>query len=140
MKDRIFIDTNVFVYAYMEDSSNLVKRQKIAALLKDISGDIVISTQVINEFYNVLLRNEISDKDIQKRIEEMLGFSHLIIIDLEIIKYSWNVRKKYQYSIWDSLIISSALKNNCLFLYSEDMQHNQIIENTLRIVNPFIDN
>ncbi len=140
MKDRIFIDTNVFVYAYMEDSSNLVKRQKIATLLKDISGDIAISTQVINEFYNVLLRNEISDKDIQKRIEEILGFSHLIVIDLEIIKYSWNVRKKYQYSIWDSLIISSALKNNCLFLYSEDMQHNQIIENTLRIINPFIDN
>ena len=140
MKDRIFIDTNVFVYAYMEDSSNLVKRQKIATLLKDISGDIAISTQVINEFYNVLLRNEISDKDIQKRIEEILGFSHLIVIDLEIIKYSWNVRKKYQYSIWDSLIISSVLKNNCLFLYSEDMQHNQIIENTLRIINPFIDN
>ena len=140
MKDSIFIDTNDFVYAYMEDSSNLVKRQKIATLLKDISGDIAISTQVINEFYNVLLRNEISDKDIQKRIEEILGFSHLIVIDLEIIKYSWNVRKKYQYSIWDSLIISSALKNNCLFLYSEDMQNNQIIENTLRIINPFIDN
>jgi len=34
MKDRIFIDTNIFVYAYLEDSSNMIKRQKIISLLK----------------------------------------------------------------------------------------------------------
>ncbi len=139
MKDRIFIDTNIFVYAYLEDSSNIRKRQKIAALLEDISEDIVISTQVINEFYYVLLRNEIFDQNIQKRTDEILNYSQLSIIYLEIIKFSSKMRKKYQYSIWDCLIISCSIINDYNILYSEDMQHNRVIENILRIVNPFGD-
>ncbi|MEI6154767.1 MAG: DNA-binding protein, partial [Deltaproteobacteria bacterium] len=44
---------------------------------------------------------------------------------------------KYQYSYYDSLIISSALEKKCQILYSEDMQDGQTIEKTLKIVNPF---
>jgi predicted nucleic acid-binding protein len=39
--------------------------------------------------------------------------------------------------LWDSLIIATSLQRNCSILYSEDMQHNQVIEDKLRIVNPF---
>ncbi len=45
---------------------------------------------------------------------------------------------KYQYSYYDSLIIAAALDSNCTILYSEDLKHNHIIENTLTILNPFI--
>ncbi len=48
-----------------------------------------------------------------------------------------NIREKYRYSYYDSLVISAALYANCTVLYSEDMQHGQIIENKLKIVNPF---
>ncbi len=45
---------------------------------------------------------------------------------------------RYGYSYWDSLIIATALQNDCSILYSEDMQHNQLIEGKLRIINPLI--
>ena len=46
---------------------------------------------------------------------------------------------KYEFSYWDSLVIASALENGCEILYSEDMQHNQIIEDKLKIKNPYIE-
>jgi len=49
-----------------------------------------------------------------------------------------DITKRYSYSYYDSLIISAALEANCSILYSEDMQNGQIVENTLKIVNPFV--
>jgi predicted nucleic acid-binding protein len=43
----------------------------------------------------------------------------------------------YGFSFWDSMIVASALDNHCSVLYSEDFQHNQIIEGRLQIINPF---
>jgi len=48
------------------------------------------------------------------------------------------VKEKYRYSYYDSVIIASALQNNCTVLYSEEMNHNQVIENSLTIINPFM--
>ncbi|APB35038.1 Putative nucleic-acid-binding protein, contains pilt domain [Gloeomargarita lithophora Alchichica-D10] len=45
---------------------------------------------------------------------------------------------RYGYSYWDSLIIATALQSNCNILYSEDMQHDQLIEGKLRIINPLL--
>ena len=47
------------------------------------------------------------------------------------------IRSKYKYSYYDSLIIATALESKCKILYSEDMHHGQIIENSLKIINPF---
>ena len=47
-----------------------------------------------------------------------------------------DIRDEYNISYYDSLILSSAINLKCSILYSEDMQHNQKIEN-LTIVNPF---
>ena len=46
--------------------------------------------------------------------------------------------RKYNYSFYDSLIIAAAIESGCSILYSEDMQHNQLIEEKLKIVNPFL--
>jgi len=45
--------------------------------------------------------------------------------------------KQYSLSHWDSLIVAAALLADCATLYSEDMQHGQIFEGTLSVVNPF---
>ena len=58
-------------------------------------------------------------------------------VKVPTIKYAIEIKKKYGYSYYDSVIIASALQNNCTILYTEDMQHKQIIENTLEIINPF---
>jgi predicted nucleic acid-binding protein len=49
-----------------------------------------------------------------------------------------NIAMRYKFSFYDTLIIAAALESNCTILYSEDMHHNQVIENALKIVNPFV--
>ena len=48
------------------------------------------------------------------------------------------LKDKYNLQYYDALIIATALENHCNIIFSEDMQHNQIIENQLTIINPFI--
>ena len=38
----------------------------------------------------------------------------------------------------DSIVVASALEAGCDRLYTEDMQHGLIVENQLKIVNPFL--
>jgi predicted nucleic acid-binding protein len=60
------------------------------------------------------------------------------VITQTTIEKAFVLSLKYGFSYWDSLIISSAIENGCNILYSEDMQHEQLIEKKLRIINPFL--
>ncbi len=137
MRDRIFIDTNILINCYSEEKEK--KEISLSIINEYETKDIVISLQVINEFINVL-KKKFSKKhgDIRKALDEME--SSLIIWDLSIdlIRDAIRICERYQYSYYDSLIISSAIDSGCKILYSEDMQHNQLIDGKLRILNPFI--
>ena len=45
------------------------------------------------------------------------------------------LHKKYGY--WDCLMLASALRSECEFIFTEDMQDGQLIENKLKIKNIF---
>ena len=138
MKDKIFIDTNVLVYIHLFDEESQNKRKALQNLLhRKIDAELIINVQVINEFYNVLLRKNIEDKIIQKKINSQLEICSASELSLKTVFSAWKLRKKYKYSYWDSLILASALENSCSILYSEDMQHGQVIEDNLKIINPF---
>jgi len=128
----------IFVYLKLRDEKNRDKKFASENLFKKIKGRITISSQVINEFYSVMLRNKIPDSKIQEMIREIVKISRMSHITFDTILKSWEIRGKHKYSIWDSLIIASALENGCKILYSEDMHHNHLIEKKLRIINPFI--
>ena len=51
---------------------------------------------------------------------------------------TYYLRFEYNLSFWDSLVVASALENNCTALYTEDMQHQQIIKNQLTVINPLL--
>ena len=138
MKEKVFVDTNIFVYLKLRDEKNRDKKSAAENLFKKIKERIIISSQVINEFYSVMLRNKISDSKIQEMIREIVKISRMSHITFDTILKSWEIREKHKYSIWDSLIAASALENGCKILYSEDMHHNHLIEKKLRIINPFI--
>ncbi len=138
MKDRIFIDTNVLVYIHLFDEESQDKRKALQNLLhRRIDAELIINVQVINEFYNVLLRKNIEDNVIQKKIHSQLEICSALELSLKTVFSAWKLREKYKYSYWDSLILASALENSCSILYSEDMQHGQVIEDSLKIINPF---
>ncbi len=134
MQDRIFIDTNLFIYYISNDES----KKSVAKNLLLNNENIIISSQVIAEFVAVTVKKQIlSFDDSVKYAKEFLDLFYMHIIDNETILLSFKVAKQYEYSIWDSLIVASALENNCSMLYTEDMQDGQVIENKLRIINPF---
>jgi len=140
MTDRIFFDTNTVVYLF--DSSEKEKHFRINELLSEYIGKIsvCISSQVINEFISITtgrIKNPIrfeKQKEILKFLKIIFTISPLTV-DTSLTAV--DLKQKYRFSYWDSLILASALENACSLIYSEDMQHNQIIEGKLRIINPF---
>ena len=136
MQDKVFIDSNIFIYAKIEDKE---KDKHILArfFLNSLREKVEITTQVINEFYNVLDKYKIEDMIIQESIHAILTEVELKVITLETIKLSWKIKERYKYSYFDSLLIASTLESGCTTLYSEDMHHNQIIHEKIKIINPF---
>jgi predicted nucleic acid-binding protein len=134
MNDRIFIDTNILVYIVKDNTG---KAEIIASKIL-MKNNSFISTQVVNEFWNVALKK--LDFSYENVLFSITKFSEVFIISsvkLSTIKRALHIKEQYAYSFYDSAIIASALQNNCKILFTEDMQHNQIIENTLTIINPF---
>lgn len=136
MSDRFFIDTNIWVYAHFDDASE--KCAHALHLLESVPF-LVASTQVLSEYYSVMLKKKAADLLIQENIEIIVGICDIQAITLNTLRDTHRIKLRYGYSYWDSLILASALEANCQFVYSEDMQHRQRIENRLTVVNPFIE-
>jgi len=138
MQDKIFVDTNIFVYSYSDD--DIQKHAKAKKLLqKDLDNDfIIISIQVLNEFYSVMSKAKLTHQTITQQINEIVAQTYVKPISIETINRCLKIKEKYNYSWWDSLVLVSALENDCKIVYTEDMQHLQIIENSLKLINPFV--
>ena len=130
--ERIFLDSNVLVYLVGEEG---VKKAKVKSLA---NPDLFISTQVVAENVNACLRKLKLGKDLAfEHGKKLLSSFKVLGITTEVIDSAFMLSKKYQLSWWDSLIVSTALKNQCTTIYSEDMQDGLVIEQTLTIKNPF---
>jgi len=134
MNDNVFLDTNIFVYLYSEDEP---EKQSIAlAVLEQVHCST--STQVINEFCSVCLRKlAMPVNEVLQSIREIVENCELRYIDMGTIQNALILKNKYGYTYYDCLVLASAILNDCKIIYSEDMQHNQLIEGKLRIINPF---
>ncbi len=136
MSVKLFLDTNIWVYAHLE-SENDTKHQKANTLVEETVQPLVISTQVLHEYYSVMLKNKMTDEWIQTNIEAMIEYCEIQLITLSIIRSAHRIKVRYRFSYADSLIIASALDAGCNILYSEDLHTQQPIENQLQILNPF---
>lgn len=140
MKDKFFIDTNIFIYSF--DATNPEKQSTAQDLISDALFKLngCISYQVIQEFLNVATRKfsvPLSTVDCQKYLTSVLDPLCEIFPSTDLSQYALEIFEGWHYSFYDSLIISAALKADCNFLYTEDMQHGQIIQG-LSIKNPFL--
>jgi predicted nucleic acid-binding protein len=126
------------VYAHLNNDPQ--KHQKANLLFKNTLSKkrLIISAQVVNEFYSAMSKYNYSHNQIVQFINEISISANIKNISFNTSKKAFYIKDKYAYSWWDSLVLSSALENYCQIVYSEDMQHGQIIENSLRIVNPFV--
>lgn len=137
MKDKqtVFLDTNLLVYAHT--NVDPPKGARVQAVIK--AGNTVISTQILTETANVLYKKfRIPWGEISMVLDEMETHSGIHENTKETIQQACHLAERYGYSFYDSLVIASALATSCTLLYSEDMQHGQVIAETLTIMNPFI--
>jgi predicted nucleic acid-binding protein len=135
MRDKIFIDTNILVYLVKDNSG---KAEIISSKIQERSNSY-ISTQVANEFCNVALKKfDFTHSNVLFTIDKFSEIFTISQVQVSTIKLAIQIKEKYGYSYYDSAIIASALQNKCNILYTEDLQHNQLIENSLTIINPFI--
>ena len=123
------------IYCYTETEPD---KKKKALTVTNLSASY-ISTQVLTEFANTIKRkfSVPSDKIIQA-LQEVRQNLNVFVNKPDTIEYACIISEKYQFSFYDSLIIAAALQTNCKILYSKDMQHEQIIENKLKIINPLL--
>lgn len=137
MSDKYFFDTNILVY--MQDASEPEKQQKARDLFSKHcdNGTAVISTQCLQEFYNVLAYKMKQDKAIVKQLVHSISeIVPTIQITPTIIENAIDINIKTQFSFWDSLMLSAANSSNCSILYSEDLNDGQVID-AVTIRNPF---
>lgn len=133
MNDRFFLDTNIIVYAHT--NVNLEKQKTAQNIIAEKTT--VISTQVLQETANTLIKKfKQSWQDVIKVLNEASSNNELHLNTKHTILTACHIAEKYQFSFYDSLIIASTLECDCYTLYSEDLQHGQIVENKLIIINP----
>lgn len=132
---RCFIDTNIWLYAFIEDETS-GKSLLAKSLIQDRPG-ICLSTQVINEAcVNLLKKALFSEQQISWLVDSWYTKYTIVELGRPVLLQASDLRQKYKFSFWDSLIISSALQVGAAVVYSEDMQDGLVIENRLTIVNP----
>lgn len=135
---KFFFDTNVLVYLFDADSPD--KRKKARALFQKHAeaGDVLLSTQVLQEFYVTVTRKLARPLEAAAAAETVSNFAELplVQIDSELIISAIHRSRNDQLSFWDALIVQAAIEGHAGTLYSEDMQHGQTT-NGLHVVNPF---
>jgi predicted nucleic acid-binding protein len=130
---KIALDTNVLIYLY--DSSD--EKKLISESL--VASKPFVSAQVISEFLNVTKRlQKLPKQEILGKCNQLLAHCEIIPVTHKIMNQALLLINRYDFALFDSIIVSSALNAKCNILYSEDLQHNQRIENQLVILNPFL--
>jgi predicted nucleic acid-binding protein len=138
MASETFLDTNILVYALVPDR-NLASDPRAEAAEALVAGGGVISVQVLSEFCDVASRKlgksltELAE--LLESIEALCGRALPLTADLH--NAAVKISARYRFRIYESMIVAAALGAKCAVLYTEDLQHGQVIEG-LRIVNPFL--
>ena len=138
MTDKVFVDTNILVYAHDLDAGDKhgLAGDIVSKLWESRNG--VLSTQVLQEFYVTLTRkvsSPLSKLEARKLVQK---YSHwqVVLNDPSMISQASEIEESYNISFWDALIVSAAYSQNVPTILTEDLNHGQIIEGIL-IKNPF---
>jgi len=137
MTDRAFLDTNILVYAIDETESE--KRDTARLLLGSAEpGELVLSTQVLSEFYTVVTRKlaEPIPEATAAAVVDLLALNPVVPNDATLVKAAIQTSRSSQLSYWDGLIVASAAASGCERLLTEDLNDGQLI-GSVRVENPF---
>jgi predicted nucleic acid-binding protein len=137
MASRTFFDTNIFVYLFDADSPDKQSRAR-AVLQKALErGPVVISTQVLQEFFVTVTRKlarPLPAPEAEAALRQLMELT-VVQVDPDLILAAAGSSRRDQISFWDALILAAAKAAGCDEVLSEDLQHGQSFGH-VRIVNP----
>ncbi len=138
MKDKIFLDTNIMVYAHDQSSGDkyAVAREIMDYLWESRRG--VISVQVLQEFFVCVTQKILKPLLIKNAriILEYLSTWDVVANDKYITLKAIDIQERCRFSFWDSMIIQAAIQGQARILLSEDLPDGQVVKD-LKILNPF---
>jgi predicted nucleic acid-binding protein len=128
------LDTNILIYLYDDISS--YKREIAEGLLENSP---MISSLVTSEYLNVSKRLlKLPKLEVFEKCNRVFEFCEIKPVSQSTLNIAEELIKQYDFQIFDAIIVATSLQENCAILYSEDMHHNLIVENKLKIINPFL--
>ncbi len=135
---KVFVDTNVFVYAHDTTAGRKrdIAREVVLDLWNTETG--VLSTQVLQELFVSLTQkipNPIDGRKARTILEDLCAWD-VVVNDEQSVLSAIDLKAKYQLSFWDSLILEAARRSGATTLYSEDLSNGQQV-GEITIVNPF---
>jgi predicted nucleic acid-binding protein len=137
MTEPIFVDTNVWVYAV--DAADPAKRKRAMEVTAAAVGrDLVISTQVLTEFYAVVTRKlavPVSSDDAEAMVRQLSDLP-VVAIDSSLVVSAIAGSRAWQVSIWDALILRAAEVAGCRRVLSEDLADGATYGSVV-VENPF---
>ena len=138
MPGKVFLDTNIIVYAH--DTASPDRRAKSQAILFESlrNGTGVISSQVLSEFFVTITQKVKQPMSSAAAKKEIVLLSTLATVDIDatLVVEAVNIKERWQLSYWDSLILAAAERAGCGTVYSEDMSDGQHY-GSLVVCNPF---
>ena len=138
MSGRTFLDSNVLVYSVDESPSEKAKHERAVELLSAQPESLVVSTQVLQEFYVVTtrkLKNPLSEERAARAVHGIAKLD-VVGVDAPLVLAAIDTSRTVQISLWDALIIAAANRAGCERVLSEDLNAGQVISG-VRIENPF---
>jgi predicted nucleic acid-binding protein len=129
---KAFFDTSVLLYLL---SAQAEKADRVEELLER-SG--IVSVQVLNEFTAVAIRKlGLSFAEVRDVLGTIRTLCDTHPLTVEHHDKATEIAERYGFSFYDSVIVASALLAGCKILYCEDLQHRQLLDKQLTVVNPF---
>jgi predicted nucleic acid-binding protein len=138
MTGKTFLDTNVLIYSVDESPADKAKHALAIELLSGQADDLVVSTQVLQEFYVVSTRKLRHPLSEQSAAQAVRGLAKLDVVgvDVPLVLAAVDTSRAATISLWDALIIEAASRAGCERVLSEDLNAGQVLRG-VRIENPF---
>lgn len=128
-----FFDTSVLLYLLSEDFG---RADRVEQLLAERG---TISVQVLSELASVALRKlRMSLRDVREILDTVRAVCRVEAVTVATHDRGLAIHERYGFSLYDSILVSSALIVGAKVLYSEDLQDGQVIDGQLRVINPFL--
>ena len=139
MSERVFVDTNIFVYRF--DGAEPIKQERAASALREEArrSVLVISTQILQELYWNLAQGKkpkLQPASAEGAVRSLAASFEVVQVTTGLVLSAVARVRTARWSFWDALVVEAALAAGCVRLLTEDLHDGQVIDDLLTIENP----